>query len=214
MIAERFKYMPIVAVIIAIVMTVLDGTIMNVALPSLTKEFKIEPKYGHLAHQHIPNGHYDVFARLCDCWRYFWLSEGILVRTRLVYPRIGSLRFFLELRIAYRIPHASRHWGFCRHERQYRFGPTHISAKNLRPRHELQCSGRSRQFCCRPDNCRSYPLLIVLALAVCHQHSIRHHRFLFGIQAIACLAKRHRKEIRLPQRHRECPHVRLVHIRP
>ena len=40
MIAERFKYMPIVAVIIAIVMTVLDGTIMNVALPSLTKEFK------------------------------------------------------------------------------------------------------------------------------------------------------------------------------
>lgn len=43
MIAERFKYMPIVAVIIAIVMTVLDGTIMNVALPSLTKEFKIEP---------------------------------------------------------------------------------------------------------------------------------------------------------------------------
>ena len=37
MIAERFKYMPIVAVIIAIVMTVLDGTIMNVALPSLTK---------------------------------------------------------------------------------------------------------------------------------------------------------------------------------
>lgn len=35
--------MPAVVVIAAIVMSVLDGTIMNVALPSLTKEFGVEP---------------------------------------------------------------------------------------------------------------------------------------------------------------------------
>lgn len=37
------QYLPALSVIIAIVMSVLDGTIVNVALPSLTKEFGIEP---------------------------------------------------------------------------------------------------------------------------------------------------------------------------
>ena len=34
---------PVVSVIIVIVMSVLDGTLVNVALPSLTKEFDVEP---------------------------------------------------------------------------------------------------------------------------------------------------------------------------
>ena len=37
------KYFPVVSVIIVIIMSVLDGTLMNVALPSLTKEFDVEP---------------------------------------------------------------------------------------------------------------------------------------------------------------------------
>lgn len=37
------QYLPALSVIIAIVMSVLDGTIMNVALPSLTREFAIQP---------------------------------------------------------------------------------------------------------------------------------------------------------------------------
>ena len=37
------RYLPIVSVILAIIMTVLDGTLVNVALPSLTKEFDVEP---------------------------------------------------------------------------------------------------------------------------------------------------------------------------
>lgn len=40
----KFRYLPVVAVIIAIIMSVLDGTIMNVALPSLAKEFRIGPE--------------------------------------------------------------------------------------------------------------------------------------------------------------------------
>lgn len=37
------QYIPVLCVILSIVMSVLDGTIMNVALPTLTKEFGIEP---------------------------------------------------------------------------------------------------------------------------------------------------------------------------
>lgn len=37
------RYLAIVAVITAIVMTVLDGTIMNVALPSLARQFRVSP---------------------------------------------------------------------------------------------------------------------------------------------------------------------------
>ena len=37
------KYFPVVSVIIVVIMSVLDGTLMNVALPSLTKEFDVEP---------------------------------------------------------------------------------------------------------------------------------------------------------------------------
>ena len=37
------KYFPVVSVIIVIIMSVLDGTLMNVALPSLTKEVDVEP---------------------------------------------------------------------------------------------------------------------------------------------------------------------------
>lgn len=37
------KYFPVVSVIIVIIMSVLDGTLMNVALPSLTKDFDVEP---------------------------------------------------------------------------------------------------------------------------------------------------------------------------
>ncbi len=37
------QYIPVISVILCIVMSVLDGTIMNVALPTLTKEFGIDP---------------------------------------------------------------------------------------------------------------------------------------------------------------------------
>ena len=37
------QYIPVLCVILSIVMSVLDGTIMNVALPTLTEEFGIEP---------------------------------------------------------------------------------------------------------------------------------------------------------------------------
>ena len=37
------QYIPVLCVILSIVMSVLDGTIMNVALPTLTEEFCIEP---------------------------------------------------------------------------------------------------------------------------------------------------------------------------
>ena len=77
------KYFPVVSVIIVIIMSVLDGTLMNVALPSLTKEFDVEPNTAIWlinSYQMVIMMFLLVFATFGDIigYRKIFLSGGVV----------------------------------------------------------------------------------------------------------------------------------------
>ena len=59
------QYFAVVAVLLAIMMSVLDGTIMNIALPTLAHDFDVTPFQCHLDCQCLSTGDYHDLAIIC-----------------------------------------------------------------------------------------------------------------------------------------------------
>ncbi len=67
------QYFAVVAVLLAIMMSVLDGTIMNIALPTLAHDFDVTPSTAIWIVNALPIGHHHDTAFFRLIGRYLWI---------------------------------------------------------------------------------------------------------------------------------------------
>lgn len=67
------RYWAVIAVALALIMSVLDGTIVNVALPTLSREFGTSPFHHDLDCQRLSADDYDVSFIVLRFGRYLWI---------------------------------------------------------------------------------------------------------------------------------------------
>ena len=160
------QYFAVVAVLLAIMMSVLDGTIMNIALPTLAHDFDITPSNAIWivnAYQLVITMTLLSFASLGDIYGYrrIFLTGISIFRRRLFGLR--PLGLFLD---ADCLPYHSRFRGGLCNECQYRPYPFNLPAADTRGRGMgvnamvVAVSGRRRSI-----HCRQYLSIGKLALA-------------------------------------------------
>ena len=161
------QYFAVVAVLLAIMMSVLDGTIMNIALPTLAHDFNVTPSNAIWivnAYQLVITMTLLSFASLGDIYGYrriFLTGISIFAGASLACALSDSFWMLTVSRII------------------QGFGAACVMSVNtalirlIYPPHGGSCFGRRRSI-----HCRQYLSIGKLALAFCNQHS-------FGIGCIS-----------------------------
>lgn len=172
------QYFAVVAVLLAIMMSVLDGTIMNIALPTLAHDFDVTPSNAIWivnAYQLVITMTLLSFASLGDIYGYrriFLTGISIFAGASLACALSDSFWMLTVSRIIQGFGAA------CVMECQYRPYPFNLPAADTRARNGRKCHGGSCFGRRRSIHCRQYLSIGKLALAFCNQHS-------FGIGCIS-----------------------------
>ena len=159
------QYFAVVAVLLAIMMSVLDGTIMNIALPTLAHDFDVTPANAIWiinAYQLVITMTLLSFASLGDIYGYrriFLTGISIFVGASAACALSDS---FWMLTFPY---HSRFRCSLC-DECQYRPYPFNLPAADTRTRNGGKCHGGSCFGCCRPVHRRQYPDIGKLALVI------------------------------------------------
>lgn len=172
------QYFAVVAVLLAIMMSVLDGTIMNIALPTLAHDFDVTPSNAIWivnAYQLVITMTLLSFASLGDIYGYrriFLTGISIFAGASLACALSDSFWMLTVSRIIQGFGAAcvmSVNTALIR----LIYPPQDTRARNGRKCHGGSCFGRRRSI-----HCRQYLSIGKLALAFCNQHS-------FGIGCIS-----------------------------
>lgn len=172
------QYFAVVAVLLAIMMSVLDGTIMNIALPTLAHDFNVTPSNAIWivnAYQLVITMTLLSFASLGDIYGYrriFLTGISIFAGASLACALSDSFWMLTVSRIIQGFGAAcvmSVNTALIR----LIYPPQILGARNGRKCHGGSCFGRRRSI-----HCRQYLSIGKLALAFCNQHS-------FGIGCIS-----------------------------
>ena len=164
------QYFAVVAVLLAIMMSVLDGTIMNIALPTLAHDFDVTPSNAIWivnAYQLVITMTLLSFASLGDIYGYrriFLTGISIFAGASLACALSDSFWMLTVSRIIQ---------GFGAACVMSVNPAADTRARNGRKCHGGSCFGRRRSI-----HCRQYLSIGKLALAFCNQHS-------FGIGCIS-----------------------------
>lgn len=162
------RYGAILAIALGITVSVLDGAIANVALPTIARDLNASPASSIWvvnAYQLAITVSLLSLASLGDLIGYRRIYQaGLLVFsiTSLFCALSDSL---LTLTIARVL---QGFWRRCHHERQHRADPHHLSAAFSRPRHGHQFADRRLLLGGRADGGGGDPVGRVLAVAVRH----------------------------------------------
>ena len=165
------QYFAVVAVLLAIMMSVLDGTIMNIALPTLAHDFDVTPSNAIWivnAYQLVITMTLLSFASLGDIYGYrriFLTGISIFAGASLACALSDSFWMLTVSRIIQGFGAA------C--VMSVNLPAADTRARNGRKCHGGSCFGRRRSI-----HCRQYLSIGKLALAFCNQHS-------FGIGCIS-----------------------------
>ena len=172
------QYFAVVAVLLAIMMSVLDGTIMNIALPTLAHDFDVTPSNAIWivnAYQLVITMTLLSFASLGDIYGYrriFLTGISIFAGASLACALSDSFWMLTVSRIIQGFGAAcvmSVNTALIR----LIYPAADTRARNGRKCHGGSCFGRRRSI-----HCRQYLSIGKLALAFCNQHS-------FGIGCIS-----------------------------
>ena len=168
------RYFAMLAIAIGIAMAVLDGTVVNVALPSIARELGASPS----AAVWMVNAYQLVIvdapaARLAG--RADRLPADLPGRDGGLHARLARLRAVGQPAAARRRarPAGGRRRGDHEHER--RAGPPHLSRCDPRPRHRPERAGRRDRRGGRAVARLGHPRGRALALALRGQRAVRPH---------------------------------------
>ena len=148
------QYFAVVAVLLAIMMSVLDGTIMNIALPTLAHDFDVTPANAIWiinAYQLVITMTLLSFASLGDIYGYrriFLTGISIFVGASAACALSDSFWMLTVSRII------------------QGFGAACVMSVDTRTRNGGKCHGGSCFGCCRPVHRRQYPDIGKLALVI------------------------------------------------
>lgn len=148
------RYWAVIAVALALTMSVLDGTIVNVALPTLSREFGTSPSstiWIVNAYQLTITMSLLSFSALGDIYGYkriFLIGATIFCSTSLFCALSSSFAMLTVANIA-----RDRSLGY--HERDDRFTSYYLSSSIYRAGNEYQCHGRGGIDCCRARRWRA-----------------------------------------------------------
>lgn len=172
------QYFAVVAVLLAIMMSVLDGTIMNIALPTLAHDFNVTPSNAIWivnAYQLVITMTLLSFASLGDIYGYrriFLTGISIFAGASLACALSDSFWMLTVSRIIQGFGAA------CVMSVNTAPYPFNLPAADTRARNGRKCHGGSCFGRRRSIHCRQYLSIGKLALAFCNQHS-------FGIGCIS-----------------------------
>lgn len=172
------QYFAVVAVLLAIMMSVLDGTIMNIALPTLAHDFDVTPSNAIWivnAYQLVITMTLLSFASLGDIYGYrriFLTGISIFAGASLACALSDSFWMLTVSRIIQGFGAA------CVMSVNTAPYPFNLPAADTRARNGRKCHGGSCFGRRRSIHCRQYLSIGKLALAFCNQHS-------FGIGCIS-----------------------------
>ena len=88
------RYFAMLAIAIGIAMAVLDGTVVNVALPSIARELGAKPSAAVWVDQRLPAGHRRLLLPLASIGERIGYRPGLSGRDRGLHPRLARLRPF------------------------------------------------------------------------------------------------------------------------
>ena len=177
------RYWAVIAVALALTMSVLDGTIVNVALPTLSREFGTSPSstiWIVNAYQLTITMSLLSFSALGDIYGYkriFLIGTTIFCSTSLFCALSSSFAMLTVARILQGI------LGY--HERDDRFTSYYLSSTIYRAGNEYQCHGRGGIDCCRAVVGGRYLISRFLELVVRYQRTFRDLRDYNGLFSFA-----------------------------
>ena len=208
--AQRWRAM--LAVAIAVAMSVLVTSIANIALPTIAHDMGVTPGRIDLGGERLSaRGHRHAAAVRLD-GRHLRPSPRLYLGPGGLHRGIARLRARAVAAGAGARPRAA---GFRRrrhHERQRRAGALHLPARGARPRHRLQRAGGRRILRRRPVGRGGDHVGAVLALAVRAAGARRDCRPVAGAPLPAANAAG-RPSVRSAERGAERDHLRPVHHR-
>ncbi len=160
----------------ATAMAVLDGAIVNVALPTIAHELVIPNAELRLDRQRLPARGHGLAPAAVGARRQLRLSSRLSARPRALHAGVSCLRPRPDL---FRADGRARRPGARRggdHERQHRPRPLHLSVVPAWPRRRQHRAGRGRVLGREPDRGGGDPLGRLVAMALSHQRADRRGR--------------------------------------
>lgn len=206
------RYWAILAIAMGITVSVLDGTIANVALPSIAEDLNATPSMSIWivnAYQLAIVVSLLSLSSLGDIWGY----KRVYIAGLLIFS-VTSLACALSTSLT-QLTVARVFQGF---------GAAALASVNttlIRMIYPVvsgagignQCLGRCRFRCRGTDDCRRDSFHRYLAMAVCHKHPDRDCRFGTVVQVLALQpGESHGTHVRLAKRYHECIDLRVIDL--
>ena len=165
------RLLAFVALAMAVGMSVLDGTIVNVALPTIARNLAIAPGEFDLDRQRLSARRDGFAAAAVGARRHDRLPPRLHAGARALHRGVARLRLRAVAagagdRARGAGPGRGRH-----HERQYRARPVHLSVVAARPGRRQRRGGRRRLFGRKPDRRGGDPCGRLVAVAVSGQRA-------------------------------------------
>ena len=179
------RYWAVIAVALALTMSVLDGTIVNVALPTLSREFGTSPSstiWIVNAYQLTITMSLLSFSALGDIYGY---KRIFLIGTTIFCSTSLFCAFILVFRHVDGRENIARDRSLGYHERDDRFTSYYLSSSIYRAGNEYQCHGRGGIDCCRAVVGGRYLISRFLELVVRYQRTFRDLRDYNGLFSFA-----------------------------
>ncbi len=200
------RYFAMLAIAIGIAMAVLDGTVVNVALPSIAAELGASPS----AAVWVINGYQLVIVVLLLPHRFAGRADRIPadlpVRRGGLYAGLARLRAVAHPADADRCPRRAGRRRCGDHGGERRAGPAHLSRRASRPRHRAERAGRGDRGRGRAVGRFGHPGGRDMAVAFRGQRAVRDPESL-GRAAPAAVGDPY-PAVRLDERAAECGDVR------
>lgn len=169
------RYWAILATALGVGMSVIDGTIANVALPTIARDLGTEPSVTIW----VVNAYQlaiTISLLSFSSWEISMVTDASTCRELQCSaspPDLRPFRFLLD-------PDGSSHHAGLRsgshHQREHSSATYHLSEKVSGERNGDKRPCRGSLDRCRTDHRVGYPVARLVALAICHQCPVRHRR--------------------------------------
>ena len=162
-------YYAMVAIFSGLFLSVIDGTICNVALPTIARQLKISSSDSIW----IVNA-FQLVGRVVRIQTYLSVGNGFL------YRRFAVLCFVRFVCPAGSFTHVARRGGSHGDEREWLFGASDLSETPSGQRFRTECHGRGSGLRSRTYDIRCDFIRGLLAMAVCREFAVRRTDILFS----------------------------------
>ena len=167
------RYLAMLAIAIGIAMAVLDGTVVNVALPSIAGELGASPSASVWVINAYQLTIVVLLLPLASLGERLGYRRNLPGRGGGLHGRLARLRALREPGLARRRPRRAGGGRRRDHEHERRAGPAHLPGRAPRPRHRPERAGRRPVGRRRPVARLGHPRGRSLALALRDQRALR-----------------------------------------